>query len=36
MKNDAHRDHNFRVEVSYLEIYNERVRDLLRVTSKYN
>jgi hypothetical protein len=32
MKNASHRDHNFRTEVSYLEIYNEKVRDLLRVT----
>jgi hypothetical protein len=34
MKNDCHRDHNFRTEVSYLEIYNGKVRDLLRVTCK--
>ena len=32
MKIETNRDHNFRTEVSYLEIYNEKVRDLLRTS----
>ncbi len=36
MKNDSQREHNFRTEVSYLEIYNEKVRDLLRTTCNIN
>jgi hypothetical protein len=35
MKTELNRDNDFRTEISYLEIYNEKVRDLLRDSCVY-